>query len=378
MIKRYERDEDGVSIKIADIYTADEHPISAEFLDKDVFNILAVLDRAGFSAYIVGGAVRDLLIGKKPKDYDVATDAEPAKIRRLFHRSRIIGKRFRLVHVPCGKKGFIEVVTFRALEDQAHKPIYGTMTDDAKRRDFSCNALYYSAKENQIIDYAGGVADINERKLVNVIPLQQIFSEDPVRIIRGIKYARLSGFSISRKIKKAMKESVPLLKNTPSPRLSEELNKILKSGDSAGIFSELSALKVMDHFLPRFAALKGDKKFRKELIKSLEDLDARTAQKTLSPGEMLCYLCMPYLDAIRFWEDTYPSLYEGAVDMVKKSISPLVFANIEVEKSVRFIFEIQHLSVPPIWIYKRNDLRKKYPAGKRRYGYQKRKTPKEN
>ena len=181
MLIRYSADDKGRPIKKALIYTKDEHGITQDKIDPDALFILKQLQEYGFSAYIVGGAVRDLLVHKTPKDFDIVTDATPSKIKKIFRNSRIIGRRFRLVHVFFGSKIF-EVSTFRSICDGTVGNRFGTMDEDVQRRDFTLNALYYDPLKEQIIDYVGGVKDIRKGIIRPVIPLKQIFEEDPVRL----------------------------------------------------------------------------------------------------------------------------------------------------------------------------------------------------
>ena len=177
MLIRYGKNSKGRLIKQAKVYTLDEHGISRRKLDHDALKVTDRLRTAGYQAYVVGGAVRDLLIDKAPKDYDIATDASPTRVRKIFRNSRIIGKRFRLVHVYFPQNKILEVATFRSLEGGEGDNVYGAMDEDAKRRDFTLNALYYSPREEQIIDYHDGVKDIKNRKLRSVIPLDVTFTD---------------------------------------------------------------------------------------------------------------------------------------------------------------------------------------------------------
>src|SRR5574344_1085961 len=187
MLIRYGTDGNGKLIKKANVYTSQEHLISNTNIDPDALQIIHRLRDAGFTAYIVGGAVRDLIVGNKPKDFDIVTDATPSKIKRIFRNSRIIGRRFRLVHIFFGQKIF-EVSTFRSIIDGSVGNLFGTMDEDVMRRDFTLNALYYDPIKEQVIDYTGGVEDIKKGIVRPVIPMDKIFVEDPVRMLRAVKY----------------------------------------------------------------------------------------------------------------------------------------------------------------------------------------------
>ena len=162
MLVRYTRNNTNKKLSKALIYTATEHSIDPRKVDSEAIRIINGLHNAGYEAYIVGGAVRDLLIGKTPKDFDIATSAEPARIRKIFKNSRLIGKRFRLVHVFYGSKIY-EVSTFRSLEKGSVGNSFGSIDEDVRRRDFTLNALYYNPIKNIIVDYVDGVEDIRKK-----------------------------------------------------------------------------------------------------------------------------------------------------------------------------------------------------------------------
>ncbi len=194
------------------------------------------LQQDGFEAYIVGGAVRDLLLGMEPKDFDIATNASPEEVRKLFRRSRIIGRRFRIVHVMVGPET-IEVTTFRG--GQAHQNAdgrimkdneYGTQETDALRRDFTCNALYYDPFAQLIIDQHGGIADIAARHLVMIGDPELRYQEDPVRIMRAVRLSAKLGFEIEENTRKPIKDLAHNLQNEPSARLFDEVLKVLLCG----------------------------------------------------------------------------------------------------------------------------------------------------
>ncbi|MDR0324168.1 MAG: polynucleotide adenylyltransferase PcnB, partial [Treponema sp.] len=197
---RYTTGKNGKLVKKAIIYTCNEHGINFGDVDSEAVNIIKKLKSSGFDGFIVGGAVRDLILGKKPKDFDIVSSASPAKIKKVFRNSRIIGRRFRLVHVYFGQRIF-EVATFRSLKDGNTSNTFGTMDEDVFRRDFSMNALYYEPEQQIVVDYVDGVKDIKKRQVKPVIPISEIFSEDPVRMIRAVKYAAATGFSLPLSLK---------------------------------------------------------------------------------------------------------------------------------------------------------------------------------
>ena len=174
MLIRYGTDKNGRPIKKAIVYVKEEHGIQKSKIDFDAIHIITKLRDYGFHSYIVGGAVRDLIVGNIPKDFDIVTDATPSKIKKIFRNSRIIGKRFRIVHVIFGTKIF-EVSTFRSIQEGSTGNEFGTIDEDVQRRDFTLNALYYEPVQEQVIDYVGGMRDIKKHIIRPVIPLNRIF-----------------------------------------------------------------------------------------------------------------------------------------------------------------------------------------------------------
>jgi poly(A) polymerase len=235
---RYGKEQDGKLIKKAVVYTQDEHRINFSDVDRDAVFVTSRLRSSGFETYIVGGAVRDLILGRKPKDFDIVTQATPAKIKKIFHNSRIIGRRFRLVHVYFGSKIF-EVSTFRSLRDGHTSNTYGTIEEDVLRRDFSFNALFYDPEKQVVVDYVGGMEDIRGKKVNPVIPPELIFKDDPVRMIRALKYAAATGFSISWSLSRRIKKESSLLASISPSRLTEELFKIIHSPYASVIVERL-------------------------------------------------------------------------------------------------------------------------------------------
>jgi poly(A) polymerase len=216
---RYERQFNGSLVKKAVIWTQEEHGIDGRDVDSGAVYIIQLLRDAGFETYIVGGAVRDLMLGKKPKDFDIVTTATPNQIKRYVRNARVIGKRFRLVHVYNGSKIF-EVATFRSIKEGTTSNTFGTIEEDVRRRDFTMNALFYDPSNETVLDYVGGVDDIKRKILQTVIPLNVIFREDPVRMIRAVKYAASAGFEVPLRIKWKIKKYAPLLAEISTSRLT--------------------------------------------------------------------------------------------------------------------------------------------------------------
>ena len=262
LLFRYGTSPDGTIEKKAHIYTQEEHAIDPARLDQDAVWVVKRLRREGFHAYIVGGAVRDLIVGRTPKDFDVATDAHPQKIRRIFRSARLIGRRFRIVHVYCGREKFIEVTTFRsrASVDASNRDVspdsavlFGTMEEDAQRRDFTINALYYCPIDRQVIDYVGGHADLRQRRLRTLIPAEASFTEDPVRMIRAVKYATVMSFPVPLVISGFIRRYHPSILTCSRERVTEEVYKILCSGAAWGIFELGFKLRLFETIFPALA-----------------------------------------------------------------------------------------------------------------------------
>ena len=237
MLFRYGTDGYGRPVKKAVVYTQTEHLISNKNIDPDALQIINRLRDAGFTAYIVGGAVRDLIVGNKPKDFDIVTDATPSKIKRIFRNSRIIGRRFRLVHVVFGSKIF-EVSTFRSNAEGSVGNDFGTIEEDVLRRDFTMNALYYDPIQQHVIDYVGGMRDIKKHVLRPVIPLDRIFVEDPVRMLRAIKYSATTHAKMPHSLRHKIRTSAGLLSQVSPSRLTEELLKIINNCSACEIVQE--------------------------------------------------------------------------------------------------------------------------------------------
>ena len=238
-----------------------EHQLSRGSLSAEALKVLYRLHRSGYAAYLVGGSVRDLLLGKRPKDFDVATNARPQEIRRLFRNSRVIGRRFRLVHVFF-RAGIVEVATFRASPEPPESPddweegvaeeaeentstdrpqpavedvIYGTPAEDARRRDFTVNALFYNIADFSIIDHIGGIADLKRGLIRTIGDPDQRFIEDPVRMMRALEYSVRLGFEIDTLTSEAIVAQRDLIAEASAPRLTYELLESLRSGHAAGI-----------------------------------------------------------------------------------------------------------------------------------------------
>jgi len=251
---------DGVSNDPVIIHRS-EHGISRKNIDEPALKVMYRLHKAGFQACLVGGAVRDLLLGRHPKDFDVATDATPEEVSKLFRNCRLIGRRFRLAHVHFGRQ-IIEVATFRAPHGETHEEhhdesgrilrdnVYGEIHDDVWRRDFTANALYYNIADFSIIDYVGGAEDIANRRLRLIGDQETRYREDPVRMLRAIRFASKLGFSIDDACRQAILELGPLLADIPAARLFEEVLKLFHSGHAKESFDALQEYDLLKYLFP--------------------------------------------------------------------------------------------------------------------------------
>jgi len=299
---RYGTDEKGRPVKKAVIYTKEEHNIQLSSIDSDALFVISRLRDNGFSAYIVGGAVRDLLIGKTPKDFDIVTDATPSRIKRIFRNSRIIGKRFRLVHVFFGQKIF-EVSTFRSTVAGSVGNTFGTMDEDVMRRDFSLNALYYDPFRQQIIDYVNGVKDIRAGVVKPIIPLDRIFVEDPVRMLRAVKYSSTTKCSLPRSLKKKIRESSSLLSPVSPSRLTEEVLKIINCGHSFEVVSAALDTDLYIYLQPAATNLMlENRKYAAAYLESLKELDKEvTENPDMKLGDKLYFILKDFVSSLTDW-----------------------------------------------------------------------------
>ncbi len=300
---RYGTDKSGRIVKKAVVYTETEHSISNDKIDPDAIQIINRLKDVGFVAYIVGGAVRDLLINNKPKDFDIVTDATPSKIKKIFRNSRIIGRRFRLVHVIFGEKIF-EVSTFRSISEGSVGNSFGTIDEDVQRRDFSINALYYDPIQKQVIDYVGGVEDIRKHILKPVIPMDKIFIEDPVRMLRAIKYAATTHVKISFTLRHRIRASAKLLSQISPSRLTEELLKIINSSHSYEIIKEALDTDLFMYLQPAATSMIfNDAKKQERYFENLKKLDKlNTENPNTRLGNKLVFLLIDFVDSLTDWK----------------------------------------------------------------------------
>ena len=291
------------------IIPRDMHGISRKQMSQSALRVLYRLREAGFDGYLVGGAVRDLLAGIEPKDFDVATDATPEQVKALFRNCRLIGRRFRLAHVVYGRE-IIEVATFRAnsADDNDDRQtddggrllrdnVYGSIEDDAVRRDFTANALYYAIEDFSVRDYVGGYEDVQARLLRLIGDPEARYREDPVRMLRAARLAAKLGFTIESATAEPIPRLAPLLAEAAPARLFEETLKLFLSGHAVASFELLEAHGLLPALLPETAqALASNKSgaLRRMLVQGLRNTDARVAaDESVSPAFLYAVLLWP-------------------------------------------------------------------------------------
>jgi poly(A) polymerase len=310
------------------------HGIARERISRCAVTVTQTLQRHGYAAFVVGGAVRDLLLGRDPKDFDVATDATPEQVRQLFRRSRIIGRRFRLVHVMCGPET-VEVSTFRGahLPDDAEAGsadehgrilrdnVFGSQEQDATRRDFTINALFYDPASQEVWDYHGGVADLAKRRLRIIGDPVQRYREDPVRLLRAIRFAASCGLQIEARTRRPIGELAHLLANVPPSRLFDEMLKLLMSGHAVDCVMKLRAERLHHGLLPLLDVILEQPLGERFVMLALKNTDERIrAGKPVSPAFLFAALL--WHEVLAAWRSieaggmaSIPALYE-AMDRV--------------------------------------------------------------
>ena len=224
-------------------------------LDSDALKIVKKLNKTGYEAYLVGGCIRDLLLGYEPKDFDIATNATPEQIQKLFKRSRIIGRRFKLVHIMFSARKFIEVATFRSGRSNPTSTkgmvlrdnFYGSLEDDVFRRDFTINGLYFDVQNSDVIDYVGGLDDLKKLQINMIGNPSERFEEDPVRMIRAVRFKAKLKATIDLNLNKSILNNAHLIQNIPPARLYEEVIKLFHNENSLDVFRELSNLGILKY-----------------------------------------------------------------------------------------------------------------------------------
>ena len=246
------------------VYKRQDHCVSRKNIDPDALKVLYRLDKLGYTSYLVGGGVRDLLMGRKPKDFDVGTSAKPNEVKKAFRNCFLIGRRFRLAHVRFGEK-VLETATFRQnsqtvgeiIEHAAEGPLedntFGTPETDAYRRDFTVNGLFYNIRDFSVIDWVGGMSDLKKKVIRSIGDPEIRFQEDPVRMMRAIKFSSRLGFKIEKKTAAAMKKYHAMILSASLPRVCEEVFRLFPYGHSAEAFKLMWECGMMGDLLPELA-----------------------------------------------------------------------------------------------------------------------------
>jgi poly(A) polymerase len=334
---RYGAEKNGALIKKAMVYTQDEHGIDPAGVDGDAVSIVERLRANGFETYIVGGAVRDLILGKRPKDFDIVSAASPSRIKKIFSNARIIGRRFRLVHVYFGPKIF-EVSTFRSLKDGPTSNTFGTIEEDVLRRDFSLNALFYEPQRRIVVDYVGGMKDLREKRIRPIIPLSKIFTDDPVRMIRAVKYAVTAGCRLPFFLRLKIRRQARLLLPVSPSRLTEEILKIIRSPFAAAIVERLEHLGLYTYLQPNASALMGENpSFRAAYLKGLGEIPAGGNGGGDSAAPVAA-LIRDYLEDFIDWDAGTAENYKNAFLAGREFVLPMNPPRLDLDRAVRLVF----------------------------------------
>jgi poly(A) polymerase len=343
----------------AAVINAKKFGIRREDISSGSRRTVETLQQQGHKAYVVGGAVRDLLAGMSPKDYDVATSATPEQVRQCFRRSRIIGRRFQIVHVLMGAET-IEVTTFRGHHDQqsSHKAqtdqqgrvlrdnVFGSQKDDAARRDFTVNALYYDPLAETIIDYHHGVADLQQKTLRMIGDPKTRYREDPVRMLRAVRLATKLGLAIAPDTSRPIRELASLLENVPPSRLFDEMLKLLTSGYAVKCVQQLRAEGLHHGLLPMLDVILGQAQGERFVMLALENTDQRVREgKPISPGFLFATLL--WNEVLNKWEALKaggerptPALFLAMDDVLDKQAEKLAITR-RVAGDIKDIWALQ-------------------------------------
>ena len=336
MYTRYKQ-EGAKEVPVASIYSLKEHNVRNSQIDKDALWAIRKLHAQGYEAYIVGGAVRDMILGRKPKDFDVATSASPRQVQKMFWNARIIGRRFRIVHLYFNHDKIIEVTTFRSDEEnfeEGNNNIFGTIEQDAKRRDFSINSLYYNPQNGQLLDFNSALPDFKKKVIRSLIPLSYSFSEDPVRMIRAVKYSVTTGFRLKWDVKRAIKRNAHHLSSVSTSRLTEEVSKIMLSGHCAEIFPELDKYKLLVYMLPCFSLYMDYDVVRNDLKAVDSYVNAnKESGSPIEKSEVLAKLLMHLVIIDKNGGLSPEERAKEAFRQVKVLISPMTPPNYEIERA---------------------------------------------
>jgi poly(A) polymerase len=346
------------------VLNRDQHGVSRKDISTNALKVLYRLNDAGYEAYLVGGCIRDLLLGQQPKDFDVVTNAHPDQVKQVFKNCRLIGRRFRLAHVVFGRE-IIEVATFRGHhsggEEEENIPtgvrsdhgqilrdnVYGTIEEDAERRDFTINALYYSVNDFAIYDFANGVAAINERKIELIGDPETRYREDPVRMLRAVRFATKLNMELAPATAAPIAELAVLLKNIPAPRLFDESLKLFMAGKAFDNFVLMHESGILKQLLPQLnKVLKQDNegKAYNMIASALQNTDQRVAEdKPVTPA---------FIYAALLWYPVELRMQTLLVESGLNEIDALNIAMTEVLDEVQRVIAIPKrftMSIRDIW-----------------------------
>jgi poly(A) polymerase len=337
------------------IYRADAHSVRRDQVSRGARTVIEKLQDAGFRGFIVGGAVRDLLLGLTPKDFDIATDASPEQVKPLFRRAYIIGRRFRLVHVHVGAEVF-EVSTFRAPQRAEEATdehgrllsdnVYGTQAEDAARRDFTINALYFDPTTEEIWDYVGGVTDVRARRLKLIGAPVTRFREDPVRMLRAVRLATKVGVTIDAKTAAPIPKLASLIQNVPPARLFDEMQKLLLSGHAAETLGSLRAHGLSHGLLPLLDVILEQPLGTRFIDAALASTDTRIRDgRPVSPAFLFATLL--WHEVLQQWtvaksrgEKPLPALF-AAMDRVLEAQAKQIAVPRRFEANIKEIWSLQ-------------------------------------
>jgi poly(A) polymerase len=315
-----------------------EHGINPELVSNNAIRVTQTLQQAGFKAFLVGGAVRDLLLGVKPKDFDIATNATPEEVKALFRRAFIIGRRFQIVHVMFGQD-LLEVTTFRGAAKEAapkdeHGRVlrdntFGEQHEDALRRDFTINAMYYDPANQLVLDYHGGMADIRNRTLRVIGVPEERYREDPVRMLRVVRFAAKLGFEIDPSAQAPIPVMAPLINNVPAARVFDEMLKLLMSGQAMACLERLRSEGLHHGLLPLLDVVMEQPLGERFVRLALDNTDLRIRQgKPVSPGFLFASLL--WHQVLEKWrayqaagEYPIPALHQAADDVLNSQTEKL-------------------------------------------------------
>jgi poly(A) polymerase len=323
------------------ILQRNEHGISRRLLSENALKVLYRLNKEGYDAFLVGGCVRDSMLGAHPKDFDVATNATPEQVNQLFRNSRLIGRRFKLVHVLFGRE-VIEVATFRTLPKEEHNSqqaktgdsgmilrdnVYGNIGDDAMRRDFTINAMYYCVKDFSVHSYANGYQDAQDKLIRLMGDPETRYREDPVRMLRAIRFAGKLDFEIEHDTKAPIKMMAPLMEQIPAPRLFEEVLKLFLSGNALVTYRLLREYKLFGELFPLTEQCVANDDFAARFVEqTMINTDTRIQSgKSVTPYYFFAALLWPSLQRVQaeFLEQglpPQPALHKAANRVIEQQL----------------------------------------------------------